>query len=587
MRVWHHALLAGALSFALTLAVRSAAPGPFAPGEMDLLWSARAAAAAQPLPIWAAAVHPDAAGTALEASLLSIPLRLGVPDHWALAVLGALHGALAFAVVVAVGVGSVGGAGWVGALALFAVPMVVGVPTRVQGTTSEALGIELLVLFAALRAGGHASTGSSAASPESWVGRLAGVAVFSCAALAVLWSRHAMLVVPAVGLLLGRTLVARLAAVLSLVAVAAFVPWLEWRLRPDSAPLLPPFTVRSMEPGRLLEEAWRGIASFAPERWIAALGAGSPWASLVVLPATALALAWMRAAVSGDPMRRGLAAAAAAAVGPLALAEAVAGWPEGARWAFPALGLLATVLTTDPALSRSRLVLGGLALASASTVSQSLALGAGELDRSAAAYVAAQHRLSEPRSGPFDHALLLLPWVRADELEGFAMGWGLHLSREFELRAPSLALEYNDARPPGGAAVPDAVDPIARKRDPQFLWAATEALPAEVHQAFARGVGLGVAEDLRISAAEGLLLDVAGDLDVPTLVGVHDGIAMAVSERSRIAGAGLALVWDCSPEVAERHRGWRVRPIDRRVWPLAEPLRYARHLQVSGGTVAP
>lgn len=564
------AVLAAA-SFALfALLVGLSRGGHWAPGEIDLLWPARAFAGGAPLPPWAAALHPDAWGTAWEAGALGLLLRLGLPDLLAFRVAGAFHaGGLALGVGLAAR--ALGAAPWVAVSALMALPLVVHVHTRVQGTTTEIAGVQALLLALAL-----------ARPPRPVAHGMRVVLLVFGLVLGTAWSRHTALIAPAALLLATVALrpFHRAAAVVLGVIAVCVVPVVEWWLRDPAGPLVAPFTVRSMSPVALLaaagtSESWKHLLSLPVE-----IGRPSP-AAVVAAPLVVLAAAAaLRALRAADPLRRRVAWWTISAAAPLPLAASVAGWPEGVRWVLPALGPAVALLVSDPVwlrAGRARFV--PLAAGWVATSLAMPSLPAAELSRTEASFVAAQHRLSMAQGGLHDHPLRLAPWVSVDEWEGFAMGWGLHWAREFPAQRQSFLQQDRDRRVTPERWWPPSADPILTGASPEAWWRSIEALPG-AEAAFALGVGLGVAEDGELSVDDVALLRAAPPTDPRLQQAAWAGVSWARAERRRrgLPGGDTLWVQDVDLQDGERVAVQAPARIPEGPLPTTEPLRFAFHL---------
>jgi hypothetical protein len=188
---------------------------------------------------------------------------------------------------------------------------------------------------------------------------------------------------------------------------------------------------------------------------------------------------------------------------------------------------LAPAVRSGPILALGAVLLGTTGAAILPRAAQ------GELQRPEAAFLAGQHRLCTPREGLFHHALRLLPWLNEDEVAPFVLGWGLHMGREYAAQLPSLLVQLQDAWPQPDAHPPGLADPLLRRTDPHFWWTPVAALARPLALAYASGLGLGVAEDGLLEAADLALIEAAPDF---ARMALWEGVGAAMGERATWAG---------------------------------------------------
>jgi hypothetical protein len=480
-------------------------------------------------------------------------LRAGLADVLALKLLGALQFGLlcgAAAGLAARQRGLAAGSAAAGLLMLGA-PSLLGMHTHFLGSTAEAAGPQLLGLWLLVELRRPGLAGRARAALALGAGVSAG--------LAAVLSLHAWVTAALwVGLLLVRTAGPRrraaalealaLAGVAAALALPWFFPW------DATGPPGPPLSVKGSTPGgvlamlgwddvallfrRLPSALWHGPGG---EPSVAPLhGAYVPWALLLaLLPALALL---------GRP--RGLRVVAAHALvceALLLLAGDLLGYPAGYRYYAnflgPAAVLLGCALADGAGWLRVRFgrrAVTGLAAAFAAALLPSLRTlplaVETELDRPAAAFFAAQHRLAFARRPIHSHFLMFYAYLRDDELPGFCQGYGLHLGREFSRQQHDAGVELRDSARSPGRQIPMSLNPFWLKLQPEtWLEPARTLLPAgRARDGFLRGVGLGVAEDGRLDAGDVRLLRAASDGERPLL---WEGVGSALGEHAYWLGA--------------------------------------------------
>ncbi len=518
--------MAGAVAFVLLLAF--ALPErlrPFAPGELDLLLSARSTAQGVVLPLWAGAVHPEATGSWLAALALALPLKLGLPDVVALRMAGATHLALAVGATAGLVARMAGRrAGWLAAVLLLASPGFVGAHTRFMGTTVEVAALEAVLLWGLLGLAG---------------GRRGAVVLGAGLGLAVAFSAHAVLVaVLAVGVLWRRP--RSLAAVLAAAAVA----WLPWQvLRDPRGPDTPALAVLARGPAEVLGMLDVGdVADLLQHAPFALHPEAGPARWLFVAAGVLAALAGLGLGVHGlQTGRRAevtVAAWAALAALPLLLADDLMGYPAGYRYFVNVLPPLA--IAGALALPRGRRGEVAAAVLLAAGLSALPAHRTAELDRPAAAFYAGQHRISLPWRRPLHtHFSWLWPTLRPEERAPFAQGYGLHLAREHGPLLPrfrTLSAEGTDG--------PREAELAAAGAEPSTWVGASTLVPqGSARRGLLAGIGLGIGEDGRIDGTELELIEAAPDRD-----SVWFGVFAAVAERAH---------WTSTPGRLEIDGGWR------------------------------
>jgi len=479
----------GLAALAVPWATRGRGVSPFAPGELDLVLGARLiATGSRPWP-WEAAVHPDALGTALEAAAL-VPL-LGLGDVGALRTLGALHLGLFVGAVVWLAARLDGTRAGVVAGLLALCPATLAAHTRTMGTTAEAAGLQLLTLGAAIAATRRGTVGAAAA-----VGLLAG--------LGIAFSLHGVVLAGLLAVVIARA-GGRLAGAFGAATAAAAA--LRGVRDPDG-PGGSWWRVLSREPGEVASLLDPGdvagwLARLPQSAWPDAGPWGLPWV-LAVLAGLALAAV----AVRRGGERRVVGAYALLAAASLLPAADLMGYPAAWRYHLVLLGPLAV-------LGGARVPLPLAAVGAAVALALAPGGAAPELDRPAAAFYAGQHRLLvRPQRPPHEHVRRLWPVVAAPEQEGFAQGYGLHLGREF-------------------ARIPDA--------DAARWWAFAAELPSRRRAGFARGFGLGLAEDGALSAPD---LQALGACPPGLVEEVWVGVGAALGERAHFGvGGPLQVRW--------------------------------------------
>ncbi len=521
------AALVAAGVLALSLA---GASNTFGPGELDLVLTARSMASGVYPPLWAGAVHPDALGTWIGAFGLSFLLRLGVPDVLALEGLAAAHFAL-------LGAASVGlasrTAGWragiaAGAALVIGAPAIAGAHTRYLATTVEIASVELALLWVLVEWHRRPAVG--------WL-----LALGLGLGTAVVYSLHAawlgLLALTVVGWTAGRRgLGWRPLVLLVVTATSAAIAWIGW---PD--PLGPPghaLTVKTLGPLELLTLFDPSdLASLARRAPFALLTGGESDRAAQLRPlhvplAAALALALLGAVVA--TVRRQVAAPISlvalftlGVTAPLLLGGDLIGYPAAYRYFVPVIApacvLLGTAVSRSPWPRSAGLVLAVLVapgLLSLGTVSHT------EMTRAEAAFFAGQHRLVFPRDALHTHFLMLTPWVQDEELIGWVQGYGLHVGREYDRQVPTAKIEFDDSFVGTDGGVPPIVNRHWHKQRAQRWLEGADWLGPDARSAFLVGVGLGIAEDGRLSELDLRLVESAVDS-----ASVARGIGAARGER--------------------------------------------------------
>jgi hypothetical protein len=248
--------------------------------------------------------------------------------------------------------------------------------------------------------------------------------------------------------------------------------------------------------------------------------------------AVALALAVLGSAVatarrkSAEPI--GLVALfAVGTAAPLLLGGDLLGYPAAYRYFVPVVAPACVLLGVAVARSRWPRAAGvALALLVAPGLLSLGKVSSTEMTRPQAAFFAGQHRLAFPRDALHSHFLMLTPWVRDDELVGWAQGYGLHVGREYPHQAPTAKIEFDGSfvAPHGG--VPPIVNRHWHKQRAERWLEGAAWLGPGAHRAFLIGVGLGIAEDGRLGEFELHLLE--STADSPS---VARGIGAALGER--------------------------------------------------------
>jgi len=518
----------GALAAGVVLAVSLSAERPFAPGELDLLLTARAVAGGRPPSLWLGAVHPDALGTYFGAVLLAPLLFVGLSGAAALKVVAAGH----FAVLV----GGVAGlaarlagraAGVFAGLFVLGAPAMFAAHTKYLATTSEVAALEIALLWLLYEA------------LERRDGRWIPLVLLGGAAtgLGVAWSLHALwpaLLLPAAWWVLARD--RRLGILLWVVpAVAVALPFLHAR-DPWAVPG-PLLSVKSLaltalpsyvDPGDLVELARR-----VPWALIADDEGGLRFLFLpgvaALLYATGVGLRGLRAPC----FPTALAVFVVGAGAPLVVAGDLLGYPAGYRYFLPCIGpaaVLLALVARGHVDRRPVLRFAAAALLLPGLLAPTLA-DTQELDDASAAYVAAQHRLAFSARPLHTHFLVLTPYVADAELEGWVQGYGLHTARDWVAERPVLDIEFRDAMTMDGYRPPPAVDVRRMRRSADAWLGVADFFTPRLRKAFFAGVGLGVAED-----------GVREELEVDLLAAVPEGDRGAV-ERGIEAARAERLYW--------------------------------------------
>jgi len=526
-----------------------------APGEFDLLLTARAIAAGDYLPLWAGAVHPDAIGTYLGAIEVALLLSLGISGGVALKLCGTLHFALLCGSATGLTARLGGRLAAVPTLAflLLGAPALLGAHSRFLGTTTEVIGLQVAILWWIIEL----------ARREE--GRRTLPGIFGCGLLlgtAVVYSSHSLWLV--VFCLAFWALEARpgqklrgcgwlLAAIL-----LAVLPWkagggapgletAEWTLK--SIPVRTIVAGLGFDdllilakrlPFALLDTS-RMLSDDAPQRW---LHAG--W-----MAALCLALCWTlvtrgRACIRGPqrPLDGLLAIYAMGAFAPMLFAGDLAGYPSAYRYSFNAVVVAAVLLGLRYA-DVHRLLQAHTPRAVRWTVTllASIAVGLGlwslpsattfELTHPEAAFVAGQHRVFLVGQDTHQHFRLLMPTVRDTERKAWLQGYGMLIGEEFDQR-----------QQPG----PDAHDQPASLSAQEWLASSRSETSADQSlrdDSFFVGVGLGLALDGWLSRH-----DVALIRAVPAekLRGIWFGIGAALGERH---------YWSGRPPEIQIETGWQ------------------------------
>jgi hypothetical protein len=537
------ALGVGVAAAACVLLMSLSQERPFAPGEMDLLLTARAIAGGRPPSLWLGAVHPDAVGTYFGAIVLAPLLFLGMSGMVALKAVAAAHlgviaGASAGLTTRLAGLrsGLFVGAFLVGTPSLFAAHM------KYLATTAEVVAAEVALLWLLYEA--------VQLSGRRWM-VAAGVGG-ALAGIAVAWSLHALwlaLLLPLAWVYLAPK--RRWGAVLWLVpAVVVALPWLL-----ASDPWRPPGPMLSVK--SLALTALPALIDFAD---VQELGRRLPWARLPrtwvqtwVAAAFAPGMLVLVGATGWGLMQRGmprvLAVFVLGAGAPLLIAADLLGYPAGYRYFLPCMPAAAVLVPLAAArLPRPRVLAAAVLLPG---LAMPVMPHDSEMTATQAAFVAAHHRLSFSHRPLHTHVSVLTPYVTETELPGWLEGYGLHTARDWVAENEVLGVEFQDAMTMEKRRPPPEVDVRRRRLDPARWLEFAELFEGAPREAFFRGIGLGVGEDGGIEALEAALL-----LAVPPdgLDAVWTGIGGAVREHL----AAAAMLKSLNPGSTEGFSGLRV-----------------------------
>ncbi len=513
----------GAGAAALVVALR--ADRPFAPGELDLLLTARAVAGGRPPALHLGAVHPDAVGTYFGALVVAPLLYVGLSGVAALKVVAAGH----FAVLTGAAAGLTTrlagrGAGLFAGLLLAGCPALFAAHTKYLATTSEVAAAEMTLLWLLYEALGRRDRG--------WIALVAlgggGVG------LSVAWSLHALwiaVLLPGAWWFLAPE---RRAGVL-LWAVPAAAVALPFLLAQD--PWSPPGPLLSVKSSSLL-----ALPAFVGPSDFVELARRLPWALtgeedaavrflfvpglLALLGATAVGLRGLR-----PPRFRGVLALYVVGAGaPLVVAGDLLGYPAGYRYFLPCLApaaVLLGLLMKGHADRRPAVRDVGVALLLPGLLAPGLA-STQELTPPAAAYLAAQHRLAFSDRPLHMHFLVLTPYVADEELPGWIQGYGLHTARDWVAEKPVLDIEFRDAMTIDAHRPPPAVDRRRHRRSAEAWLGIADLLAPRLRSGFFAGLGLGLAEDGRFEPLE---VELMAAVEEPDRAAVGHGIAAAYHDR--------------------------------------------------------
>jgi len=514
-----------------------------APGEFDLLLTARALASGQFLPLWAGSVHPDAIGTYLAAIEVALPLRAGLSDLAALKLCGVAHFALLCGSTtgLCMRVGGRRAATVTLAFLLLGAPAMLGAHSRFLGTTTEVIGLQVVALWwlielvrrqpsraSVFACGLLLGTALVYSSHTLWL-VLFGLLYWSCEAHRATWRQG-------FALLLGGILLASLPW-----KAASSAPGLETRW----------LTLKSMPVASILAatgvDDLVSLARHLPFTLLdttGAMPADTPlrWLHLAWMAALCAALAWTLVArgratlvAQRRPVDGLLAVYATVALAPMLFAGDLAGYPAAYRYAFNGVAVAAVLVGLRHADLWALLAArGGRPAARLLTAATGLAvvLGFGALPAAAtleltppqAAFFAGHHRLFLVPGDPHRHVRLLQASVRAVETDAWLQGYGLFLGEEIGLQS---------------AAPREAGDEEQESLRPKALVGLADTLTQPSHRrSFFAGVGLGLAADGRLDRTDIAVVDAVP----PTQRGdLWFGLGAAVAERSYWSGSAAAL----------------------------------------------
>jgi len=527
--------------------------GPFrpslAPGEFDLLLTARALAAGQYLPLWAGSVHPDAIGTYLGAIEVAVLLKLGLSDLAALKLCGIAHYAVlcGSATGLAARLGGRNAALLCAGLLVFGAPSLVGAHSYFVGTTTEVIGAQVIALWWIIELVRAPGLGRSRLS------------VIGCGALlgtALVYSSHTawLVLFAAIYWLLEAERPRRLSS-LAWLLVAIAVAVLPWKAAGGApGPPAPAFTLKSIPVTAIIAGlGWDDISTLARRLPFALIGGreeGSSlrwlhagWMAMLLASLTWTLLSRARACTRGPgrPLDGLLAIYAIGALAPMLFAGSLAGYPAAFRYSFNGVVIAAILLGLRYgdlhrllAASSSRAAAGLLAVAT----SVALALGTLSLPSSAglelapgqAAFFAGQHRIFLVEDDPHRHFHYLHSAVRVGEQDAWLQGYGMLLGEEFSHR---LKASGNDT----GGPLPSQAE----------LWLApTRTLQAPAaRRSIVIGLGLGIAYDGLLDQGD---LKLVQQISPEQLGDLWFGAGAALAERS---------YWSGSPPVLRVEGGWQ------------------------------